>query len=244
MAPLFCLHGEQLHRCFTPSTHLEYLHILDSLLRAPFLVYLAPFFDYLDNVWEHQPGERQVVSPVESKHIASALHGVSREQRVRGWRGLRSWWWKNCSIIVLKHKDLLIVWVLCASRTLVPWTEVTLGIVLGQIRRLRGLSLALPGSFHAMWGHQCVLICERVHCEIEMSLRGTAKAALSATHVCDGDARLDQRLSLPSLRCLCAEVVVVWNKGDAGIVAMLVVCSRVGLIQAVRRCESSLQLST
>lgn len=92
-----------------------------------------------------------------------------------------------------------------AACTIVARTEVTVRVVIRQIRRLGRFCLTLPRPLRTMWRHQHMLVGKRIHCECARMRCGYSRA-VDSTNVFDEDAWLD-RTGFQPFRLYCRPCV-------------------------------------
>ena len=83
---------------------------------------------------------------------------------MRGRRGSRSGRGQDCSKVIFEDKSISIFVCFLSTCTSVSRAEITIGVILWQMRRLGWFYLTKPWSFCAMGRNENMLVCKRVYC--------------------------------------------------------------------------------
>lgn len=132
------------------SMYLEYLHVLDTILRTPLHIDLDPFFDNTFNILKRQSRYRQIMPWMEDQNIASASDRLRCEEMMRSRRSFRHRRRQDSRKVILKYVCVLIDFCLLPPCSDVSRTEITCMIKLRQVATLRRLDLTKPRTLIPM----------------------------------------------------------------------------------------------
>ena len=164
MAPLFYRKYERTDAVVVNFvTHLEDLHILNSLLVPTPAIDSTPSLYHILDIGDGQTGEGAIVSGVEADDIAAAFNRLGGQEGMRGGRCVWSGRWEYGSVVVGKDERGRVRFVLLATCTCIAGAEIALGVVSGEIGGLGGLGLPLPRSLCAVGRDEDVLAGKGVH---------------------------------------------------------------------------------